>query len=59
MIGHTPNGTKDYWFSKRWNFEKPRAGVLSSIDGALPCMAHHTDEKGGQIVERRSVSEGL
>lgn len=33
--------------------------MLSSIDGALPCMAHHTNEKGGQIVERRSVSEGL
>ena len=59
MIGHTPNGVfeKDYWFSKGSNFEKPRACVLSSTNGALRGMAHHMSEKGGKAVECRSVFE--
>lgn len=46
-------------FQKWSDLEKPRTGVLSFINGAHPCMAHHTSEKWGKNVECRNLFGSL
>lgn len=36
-------------FQKWSDLERPRTGVLSFINGAHPCMAHHTSEMGKNV----------